>query len=156
MCGQRVLVTGDAGCYGFKIRHPKYFPDLLKELSPLHVVQVAHHAGRNYDFYNTLLKAGFAQQQEAAFLLLSHAVNDKSRPSNAFRLFIAQTRKQVDNVSLLFTSTPDASKVEDYDELVHPLVPRGSVKQAERDFRLAYYSQNATSGWVVERHVVAV
>jgi hypothetical protein len=152
MANQRILVSGDAGCYGFKPRGMDYLEALLKPLASLHVVQIAHHAGYNYDFYNALLAAGFAQQKEPAFLLLSHAIRDKHRPSSAFREFVARLRRKHDDVSLLFTALPDMSKVEDYIELIHDVVPSGAESD-EGDIRLGY-QKSGKSGWIVERHAV--
>lgn len=152
---QRLLISGDAGCYGFTDDSSEYFPRLLKALSPLHVVQVAHHAGRNYDFYNTLLEAGFAEQTEPAWLLLSHEVRDESRPSDAFSRFVAEIRREGGEVSLLFTSVPTADKVAGYDELIAPVAPGGSAAE-KGDVRLSFVSETGESGWVVEKHAVEV
>jgi hypothetical protein len=152
--GQRILISGDAGCYGFRDSEKKYYQVLLKSLTPLHVVQIAHHAGHNYDFYNTLLEAGFAQQEEPAFLLLSHAKHDKHRPSAAFGEFVEELRHQRHDPSLLFTSEPERPRVEDYDELIHKVVPKDSA-QEEGDIRLCYQPSDE-AGWTVELHAVSV
>jgi hypothetical protein len=55
--GQRLLISGDSGCYEFRDADGQFFPALLHALSLLHVIQIAHHAGDNYDFYNTLLSS---------------------------------------------------------------------------------------------------
>ena len=154
MAGQRLLISGDAGCYGFKDDGQQYYSDLLKPLAPLHVVQVAHHAGHNYDFYEALLTAGFAQQETPAFLLLSHATLDDKRPSRAFAKFVAGLRRERDSISLLFTGMPDLDKVEDYVELIHAVVPDGSDAE-EGDIRMAYEA-DAHPNWTVERHAVVV
>ncbi len=74
---QNILITGDTGFVDFRDSATrKYYPALLKQLSPLHVVQVAHHAGRNAHFYNCLLRSAFPRQPVPARLLLSHRVND--------------------------------------------------------------------------------
>ncbi|MFN7913692.1 MAG: hypothetical protein U0Q55_00020 [Vicinamibacterales bacterium] len=156
MAGQRVLISGDAGCYDFKDDDDEYFPRLLKALMPLHVIQVAHHAGHNYDFYNTLLSAKFAEQRAVAYLLLSHDVHDKTRPSAAFGQFIAEIRKHDDDVVLLFTSQPTEDKVADYDELVHAVAPSGSPPSSRGDVRLCYGPIVGGVGWAVERHSVSV
>src|SRR5260221_10941864 len=62
MKSQRILISGDAGCYGFRKTRKSYYPALLQALSSLQVIQVAHHAGHNYYFYNALLTSGFACQ----------------------------------------------------------------------------------------------
>lgn len=152
MEGQRLLISGDAGCYGFSV-DGNYYPRLIKQLSPLHVVQVAHHAGHNYDFYNTLLKAGFAAQKPASYLLISHAPQDEKRPSEPFGDFIAACRRSKDEPRLLFTGEPLASKVADYDELICP-IPAGSSKAVSGDVRLAY-SSTGGGKWMVLKHVVS-
>jgi hypothetical protein len=152
---QRILVSGDAGCYGFMDESKQYFPRLLQALKHLHVVQIAHHAGHNYDFYNALLKSGFAEQTEFAHLLLSHDVEDKSRPSAAFAEFIAQIREEEDDVRLLFTSRPLKEKVRDFDELICDVVsPTGPADYG--DARLVYGGSGRSKVWTVEKHVVAV
>jgi beta-lactamase superfamily II metal-dependent hydrolase len=154
MKGQRILVSGDSGCYGFRRIGDTYHSELLRPLAPLHVVQIAHHGGHNYDFYNALLAAGFADQTDRAFLLLSHAKHDRYRPSTAFQEFIARIGRDADELSLLFTSVPDYLKVEEYHDLIHPVVPAG-LGSEEGDLRLTYRF-NDGSGWTVDRHAVAV
>lgn len=154
MKGQRVLISGDAGCYGFRERGRDYYKELLRPLVPVHVVQIAHHGGHNYDFYEALLKAGFAKQENHSFLLLSHATRDKHRPSQAFEEFVARIRREDNEVSLLFTSVPKSLKVENYRELIHAVVPPGQGSK-EGDIRLSYQA-DGNSGWIVERHAVKV
>ncbi len=80
--GQGLLVSGDAGCVDFRpSTQADFAPDLLKPLLPLHVIQVAHHGGNNADFYNVLVDCGYGQQTAPSWLLLSHATEDKYRPS---------------------------------------------------------------------------
>lgn len=152
--GQRILVSGDSGCYGFRERGGDYYKELLRPLAPLHLVQIAHHGGHNYDFYNALLAAGFADQADRAFLLLSHAKHDLYRPSMAFQEFIERIRRDADQVSLLFTSVPDYLKVEEYRDLIHPTVPARPGLE-EGDLRLSYRLTDG-SGWTVDRHAVSV
>lgn len=154
MKGQRILVSGDSGCYGFRRIGDTYHSELLRPLAPLHVVQIAHHGGHNYDFYNALLAAGFADQTDRAFLLLSHAKHDRYRPSTAFQEFIARIGRDADELSLLFTSVPDYLKVEEYHDLIHPVVPAG-LGSEEGDLRLTY-RLNEGSGWTADRHAVSV
>jgi glyoxylase-like metal-dependent hydrolase (beta-lactamase superfamily II) len=153
--GQRLLISGDAGCYDFQDDDGVYWPPLLDALKPLHVVQIAHHAGHNYDFYDTLRAAGFAGQTEPAWLLLSHGVEDPKRPSAAFSHFMSDVRREGDDVCLLFTSEPTADKVADYDELIAPVVPGGNSAD-QGDVRLSFRQNEAKSGWVVEKHAVEV
>jgi hypothetical protein len=151
---QRILITGDSGCYGFKKKRGDYYKDLLRPLAPLHVVQIAHHAGRNFDFYNALLAAKFGDQKDRAFLLLSHEKHAQTRPSPEFGEFIARLRRDPDNVRLLFTSIPDVAKVEDYRALINPIVPAGAGSSDEGDLQLSY--QDSPSGWHVDRHAIKV
>ena len=151
MAGQRILISGDAGCYGFKQRRNGYHKNLLAPLHSLNVVQIAHHAGRNYDFYHALVAAGFDKQEARAFLLLSHRIEDKYRPSFAFKAFISRLRRASNEPSLLFTSMPTESKIEEYRELVHP--PVSSVA-SEGDISLSYDSD--LGAWRVDRHAIGI
>jgi hypothetical protein len=104
---QGILVRGDAGCVDFKpAPRAEFYPALLKPLLPLHVIQVAHHAGNNADFYNVLIEAGYGGQKAKSWLLLSHATKDKHRPSDIFGDFIGEVRSDGDDMALLFTSLP--------------------------------------------------
>ena len=152
MLGQRILISGDAGCYKFrKGRRGKVFHTaLLAALNPVHVIQIAHHGGRNYDFYHALLAASFHEQKERAFLLLSHKIEDKDRPSAAFQSFISQLRRNSDEPWLLFTSMPKESKIEEYAELIHPPV---ATAAKEGDVRLSYHT---ATFWQVDRHAIGI
>ena len=86
--GQGILISGDAGCVDFKSARDKYYPDLLNAIHPLHIVQVAHHGGNNAHFYRVLSAAKFPEQSDRSLLLLSHATNDRKRPSSEFREFL--------------------------------------------------------------------
>lgn len=148
---QGILVAGDAGCVDFREkRNSPYFPKLLERLDPLDVVQIAHHGGNNAHFYRVLLEAADAEGLKTAFLLLSHATDDKFRPSNEFRLFVEHLRGPGTGPSLLFTSRPKRSKVEDYEELIFPASHPGSPDKG--DVTLEFDG----AGWAVARHSVAV
>jgi hypothetical protein len=149
---QGILVTGDAGFVDFSRKRGKYYKALLKGLMPLHVVQVAHHGGRNAHFYRVLLKAGYAEQADRSFLLLSHKTNDRYRPSDVFAGFIEQVREEGDDVSLLFTSQPKKEKVRDYEELIHPVIPAVAAA-SEGDVRISYTHHKR---WNVEKHSVSM
>lgn len=145
---QGILIVGDAGFVDFRSNTGKLFDGLKEKLQPLHVVQVAHHAGYNDDFYNVLLDAGYGQQEERSFLLLSHAVSDKTRPSLQFDKFIAQVHQYEDDIALLFTSQPDLSKVLNYVPLIFPVVGNQAT---HGDIRIEYgYS------WSVTQHAIKV
>lgn len=120
--GQGILVTGDAGCVDFKPSRGKYFPKLLDALLPLHIVQIAHHGGNNAHFYRVLEEAGYPAQTEPSLLLLSHATQDKFRPSPEFRAFILGTLKLGDDVQLLFTSRPRVDLSRDFQHAFHAVV----------------------------------
>jgi hypothetical protein len=147
---QGILVTGDAGCVDFKPngRQP-YYPDLLNALLPLHVVQVAHHAGRNHHFYRVLLEAKYGRQRSRSYLLLSHATRDRTRPSSVFREFMEKLRSNVEVVRLLFTSRPILSKVRDFKPLIYPAV--GAIGE-EGDVRLAF----GPKCWAVKQHAIDI
>lgn len=149
MKGQRILITGDAGCYGFRKNKKEFHEKLLRPLVPLNVIQVAHHAGHNYDFYNALLEAGFPKQKSVAFLLLSHAMDDEFRPSSAFHDFVKYIRRDRNQHHLLFTSKPRESKAAGLTDLIYRTVSNGSD---EGDIRLSYRNRR----WTVEKHAITV
>ena len=108
---QGILVSGDAGCVDFKPEGKKpYYPKLLKALSPLHVVQVAHHAGYNDHFYRVLDAAQYPMAVAQSFLLVSHATHDRHRPSAEFREFVEHVRHDPEIIRVLFTTQPRASR----------------------------------------------
>lgn len=144
--GQNILVTGDAGFVDFSQKQGTYFPKLLAALQPLHVIQVAHHGGNNGHFYRVLAEANYAVQTEQSFLLLSHAYQDKFRPSAVFREFLLTMLSEGKDISLLFTSQPQRQWVEDYIDSVHPVV--GSAGKVG-DVRLGF-----DDGWEVIAHAV--
>jgi hypothetical protein len=146
---QGLLVSGDAGCVDFQPSPNKpFYPELLSALLPLHVVQVAHHGGRNAHFYNVLLDAGYGRQADHSWLLLSHKTEDVHRPSSIFGSFITEIRKSGDDVQLLFTSRPRLSKVRDFSALIAPAT---SSPADVGDVRLAFGRR-----WRVEHHAIKV
>lgn len=159
---QNILVSGDAGFSDFApTRSTQYFPALLALLKPLHVVQVAHHGGLNHRFYQALDSADMPGQTDWSFLLLSHAVNDKTRPRAEFSRFVAQFRQDARNdVSALFTSHPMPDKVDTIDDLIHPVVPAGNASADRGDVRLSFPHQgDAARGgtrWQVSKHAIQV
>ena len=145
--GQGILVSGDAGFVDFAPPRGDYFPGLLDALLPLHLVQVAHHAGNNAHFYRALLAAGYADQVADSLLLVSHATRDKYRPSEEFAMFLQQSRGPGGRHRILFTSTPSAAKVRGYREAIYPVVgDRATVG----DVRIVF----ADDTWLVERHAI--
>jgi len=147
---QGILVSGDAGCVDFKPKGRKpYYSDLLKALSPLHVVQVAHHAGNNAHFYRVLKAAQYPTAEPQSFLLLSHATHDRHRPSGEFREFVEHLRQDPEKVSVLFTTQPRPEKISDFASLVHACV--GSFAE-KGDVRLEFQS----GAWEVKKHAIVV
>lgn len=147
--GQGILVSGDAGCVDFKPaqRNAPYYPDLLKALSPLNVVQVAHHGGANAHFFRVLQAGLDARIRREAWYLLSHEQDSPSRPSHVFRLYIGNFRGPVDEARLLFTSAPRRLNVQGYEDLISPQAG-GQVDFG--DISLAYDKR----GWRVRAHAV--
>jgi hypothetical protein len=146
--GQGILISGDAGCVDFKSARDAYYPDLLEAMAPLHVVQVAHHGGNNAHFYRVLSAAKFPEQNDRSLMLLSHATDDKTRPSPEFREFLLSALKKGDDVQLLFTSRPTHDKVIDYLGAVHPTVgASGTVG----DVKIVFDGKR----WRVKAHAVA-
>lgn len=133
--GQGILVAGDAGCVDFKPPNGKYFQKLLDALLPLHIIQIAHHAGLNDHFYRVLWAANYAAQTDPSLLLLSHAFEDKTRPSPEFADFLLSMLKEGDDAKLLFTSRPTRDKVVDYLDAFHPVV---GVEDKVGDIQVQY------------------
>lgn len=146
---QGILISGDAGCVDFKSQSGEYYEQLLGAMLPLHVVQIAHHGGNNAHFYRVLNAAQFPEQADPSLLLLSHATNDKTRPSPEFRDFVLGTLKQGDDVRLLFTSKPTIGKVADYKDAIHPVV---GASNDVGDVQIVYERQR----WRVQAHAVEV
>jgi len=118
---QNILITGDAGCVDFKPdKSTTYYRELLATLRPLHVVQVAHHAGNNAHFYRVLLAAGYGTQSNRSYLLVSHATEDRHRPTREFNDFLYELRNDDERVQILFTSQPSEDKVREYRSMIHP------------------------------------
>ncbi len=152
LAGQKVLITGDAGCVDFWDRKAKrYHPALISALNDLHVAQVAYHAGNNHRFYEVLENSAFAGGSgPESYLLLSHADHDTYRPSAAFDAFVAKLSANQATFELLTTSQPDPAKVTAYRTHYHP--PTQSPAKSVGDVRLSY--QNST--WTGDQHLVKV
>ena len=149
--GQGILITGDAGFVDFKPKASNdYYQSLLNQLNPLHIIQVAHHGGRNAIFYHALLKSDYPNQTDSSFLLLSHATHDKFRPSKEFGYFIENLISDTNDVKLLFTSEPHLEKVRDYKNIIHP--PVTTRKSKVGDVQMAYRRQK----WDVIKHSILV
>ena len=146
---QGILIAGDAGCVDFANGKSSYFPKLLAALLPLHVVQVAHHAGNNAHFYRVLKEAKFPEQTAPSLMLLSHAFHDRTRPSPAFEDFLLTTLDEGDDVKLLFTSEPTHDKIALYLKSIHPLegVP---AKADVGDVSIKFDDGK----WTVTRHAI--
>ena len=145
----RVLLSGDAGCVDFKLSLKEgYHKALIEALARLDVIQVAHHGGHNAHFYRCLLAAGYASQRTTSYLLLSHAVADKHRPSEVFAKFIEQVRSNTNDVRLLFTSQPTEPKVRDFKTLFGAVAGASALSG---DVRMLHNQM----GWTVKAHAVA-
>ena len=132
-----------------KRNSPHYYRELLDALLPLHVVQVAHHAGNNAHFYRVLAAAKYPQQDTQSFLLVSHATHDNHRPSREFSQFVQGLRRKSDVAKILFTTQPIPDKVREFKSLVHPTV--GPVA-TEGDASLVFKQ----GGWRVVKHAIQV
>jgi hypothetical protein len=146
--GQGILISGDAGCVDFKLSRTEYHPALLAAMLPLHVVQVAHHAGNNAHFYRVLDAAGYPEQTDPSLLLLSHATDDRFRPSAEFKSFLLATLRQGDDVRLLSTSRPRPDKIAEFVAAFHPVVGTAGDKG---DVTLTFDG----SDWEVKAHAVS-
>jgi len=146
---QRILIAGDAGCVDFAPGSRKaYHPELINALAPLHVVQVAHHGGLNAHFYRCLQAAHYPQEHPVSYLLMSHATHDKTRPSDVFTKFIANSGRTEHELQILFTSEPQEPRVRDVKQLIAPLAgPRGPAGDVQLVF---------DGAWAVTRHAIAV
>lgn len=120
--GQGILISGDAGCVDFINGRNIYHHRLINSLLPLHVIQVAHHAGHNHHFYRVLHRAGYFSQEGSSFLLISHGTRDEHRPSDAFEEFILEVLESGSDPKLLFTSKPRQEKVSKYKNSIHSVV----------------------------------
>lgn len=148
--GQGILVTGDAGCVDFKPgRRGPYYEALLSALSPLHIVQVAHHAGSNAHFYQVLKAARYPEAVPQSFLLLSHATRDRHRPSREFCHFVEDVRREPEIVSLLFTAQPLVDKIRGFEAIVHAPVGR-PADQGDLSLRFE------DGKWKVTKHAIAL
>lgn len=145
---QGILITGDAGMVDFMEDRDTYYPSLLSALLPLHVIQVAHHGGANAHFYRVLNAAKYPEQPDMSYLLLSHATEDKYRPSIEFRDFVMAGRTFGDDITVLFTSRPNASKVAGYESAIYPII--GKARDVG-DVRLEF----TRSAWTVVKHSIA-
>ena len=147
---QGILVAGDAGCVDFKPRGRRpYYDELLHALCPLHVVQVAHHAGNNAHFYRVLKAARFPNAVNQSFLLLSHATHDRHRPAHEFGEFVADIRSNPEIMSLLFTAEPRLEKIRGFENLIHGRV---GLRADRGDARLEF--RDGT--WTVTKHAIDV
>jgi hypothetical protein len=146
--GQRILVTGDAGMVDFRRGPRQWHGRLLDELRGMHVIQVAHHAGRNGHFYHALLAAAGDAGVRDELLLVSHATRDRHRPSDEFRAFL-ESRAGTATPRLLFTSMPTAERVRGFTSAIHP--PVGEPAQVG-DVALAF----SDGRWLVRAHAVDV
>lgn len=160
---EAILISGDAGFSDFSPSGTtRFYPDLLKQLKSLQVVQVAHHGGINHRFYQALYTADLPKQTSWCFLLLSHAENDQTRPRAEFGHFVNLFRwDQGDDVSVLFTSKPMPTKVKAFDDLVHPpVLPSGKSVANRGDVRLGFPfppdSSKSNTAWRVEAHAIQV
>ena len=150
--GQKVLITGDAGCVDFWDKTTKsFFPKLLSEMNDLRVVQVAHHAGNNHRFYHVLQAAGFgASHAPDSFLQISHAKNDSYRPSRAFGAFISALPSTSPTFELLTTSEPDPSKVASFKAYYHSATHTPPLSVGDIQLEYQY------GAWKVKQHLVQV
>lgn len=159
---QNILIAGDAGFSDFAPSRSKvYYPDILRLLHPLHVVQVAHHGGLNHRFYEALTIGGMPLQNDWSFLLLSHATDDSTRPRAEFSRFVAQFRNDGRNdVSVVFTCRPKREKVESITDMIHGPVSTPSGSEDKGDVRLSFPnppdSARGKTCWKVMQHPVKV
>lgn len=146
---QGILVSGDAGCVDFAVkpRSKTMHQQLLDNLLPTEVLQVAHHGGNNAYFYEALRKAGYAAQPGRSFLLLSHEVHDPDRPSIHFARFIGEMRNDDNDLKVLFTCKPKPEYVVDYQDLVE--LPTGGEPAEKGDILLDF----AAGKWNLVRHL---
>lgn len=147
---QRILVCGDAGCVDFKptANGDEYYEALVAGLKDLNVVQVAHHAGNNAHYYRVLEAAGITDQERSVFFLLSHAVNDKHRPSEVFADFMRGLGDRSGD-RLLFTSQPRSEKVGTFLSKINDVTGTPS----DRGDVILVFDR---SGWSVSQHLVQV
>ena len=148
--GQRILITGDAGCVDFWDKKARaYHPLLLAAIKDPHVVEVAHHAGNNYRFYDVLQKSGYASGSSPhSFLLLSHADYDTHRPSLEFETFVKSLPFNSRTFELLTTSQPDPARIATFRSTYHPATHWPAARVG--DIRLSFNN----GAWSVDQHLV--
>ena len=110
---------------------------------------MAHHAGKNAEFYNVLGEAGYGAQRNRSWLLLSHATDDPKRPSEIFASFLGQVRNPTGQINLLLPVGRNATK---FVQLISLICPPTATPREVGDVRLYYDS----SGWHVEKHLIQV
>jgi hypothetical protein len=133
----------------FQRGRSQWHRNLLAELADLDIIQVAHHAGNNAYFYRALLAAPDRTRDSDEFYLFSHALHDAHRPSEPFGMFLTERELKPRAASrLLFTSEPDAWRVERYRSLIDPVVGRpGTVGNVQLRF---------DGRWDVASHAISV
>lgn len=146
---QRILICGDTGFSDFMASRTVAEPLLLAELTGLDVVQVAHHAGNNQWFYGVLIEAWRSRAAPPPVMLVSHAKRDRHRPNDQFADFVEHVAMPEGDPFVVFTSTPQPTKVAAFRCSVMP--PQGTVGKVG-DVRL-----ELTDGrWTLARHAVQV
>lgn len=152
--GQNILICGDSGFVDMRpSKTEPFYPRILQELSELHVVQVAHHAGRNGYFYHALCDAPFAKQAAPTHFLISHALKDKHRPSEEFGDFMAELDRSEPSIKLLFTCSPTFARVRHFSDSIADVAPEDApIDEQKGDVRLVFNEV----GWQITKHAVIV
>lgn len=144
---QGILISGDSGFTAFVEKNSSYYQKMLQALMPLQVIQVAHHGGKNWYFYRVLKESRHDNPNAPIFLLLSHKISDRDRPSKEFSTFIEDPDGAGCGAQILFTSKPRKNRVNGF---LNMIADQKGRNKNEGTIRLSFDGDT----WSVDRHAV--
>lgn len=148
--GQGILVTGDSGFDGFAVGSDSaatYETALTDKLKGVSVIQAPHHGGISRHFYRAIESAGFAEETQKTYLLLSHEADSHHRPSMALADYMSRLPSKRP-LELLFTNQPKPERVRGYRKRFASDVNQTGGQDG--DVRLQFDGQE----WTVVRHTI--
>lgn len=145
---QAVLICGDSGFNDFMAKKVVE-PAIAAELKHISVLQIAHHGGNAYRFYQ-VLESLWTKRSNPPIMLLSHGENDTFRPIPEFGKLVEIVSFTNSPPFIAFTSQPDAANVKAYKHQVFMATP--GAPAATGVVRLEF-----TAGqWKCVKHAVQV